>query len=306
MASRYKNNNRFRDPNDNGTSSTGSDTAKQNYTAITYGNDKGKIGFGIIHQPADVTSSVMLLTPDAEHAFFLDGDGSRKGWTSSIGPGNFQVECGSANKEAQDSMMLNAKNGNIVIKANRGKIRIEAVDIELIAVGDGTDRGNIRFFATENISGEAKKIVMTGTSSFRIATSGVGEVVAKSILKCYGSIFKMIDDSVTKKDAKCAGKTYAKKNNIELFESNTKLEILEILASWIPPEKTEEQVEEANKGKSMLNKTALYSERNLHMDNLGALKVGYNIVSKEASEKWLTHRLVRIAPPEEVALYYGK
>jgi hypothetical protein len=101
-------------------------------------------------------------------------------------------------------------------------------------------------------------------------------------------------------------KAYAKKNNIELFEANTKLEILEILASWIPPKETEEQVQEANKTKNMINKIALYSERNLHMDNLGALKVGYNIVSKEASEKWLTHRLVRIAPPEEVASYYGK
>jgi hypothetical protein len=101
-------------------------------------------------------------------------------------------------------------------------------------------------------------------------------------------------------------KAYAKKNNIELFEANTKLEILEILASWIPPKETEEQVQEAGKTKSMINKVALYSERNLHMDNLGALKVGYNIVSKEASEKWLTHRLVRIAPPEEVASYYGK
>jgi hypothetical protein len=101
-------------------------------------------------------------------------------------------------------------------------------------------------------------------------------------------------------------KSYAKKNNIELFESTTKLEILEILASWIPPVNTEEQVEELDKAKTLVNKVALYSQRNLHMDNIGALKVGYNIVSKEASEKWLTHRLVRIAPPEEVALYYGK
>ena len=101
-------------------------------------------------------------------------------------------------------------------------------------------------------------------------------------------------------------KSYAKKNNIELFESTTKLEILEILASWIPPVNTEEQVEELNKAKTLVNKVALYSQRNLHMDNIGALKVGYNIVSKEASEKWLTHRLVRIAPPEEVASYYGK
>ena len=100
-------------------------------------------------------------------------------------------------------------------------------------------------------------------------------------------------------------KSYAKKNNIELFEANTKLEILEILASWIPP-KPKEVVEEAGKGNDLINKVALYSERNLHMDNLGALKVGYNIVSKEASEKWLTHRLVRIAPPEEVASFYGK
>lgn len=100
-------------------------------------------------------------------------------------------------------------------------------------------------------------------------------------------------------------KAYAKKNNIELFDANTKLEILEILASWIPPEPKEE-VEPLDKTKNLVNKIALYSERNLHMDNLGALKVGYNIVSKEASEKWLTHRLVRIAQPEELASYYGK
>jgi hypothetical protein len=100
-------------------------------------------------------------------------------------------------------------------------------------------------------------------------------------------------------------KAYAKKNNIELFEANTKLEILEILASWIPP-KPKEVVEKAGKSSDLTDKVALYSDRNLHMDNLGALKVGYNIVSKEASEKWLSHRLVRIAPPEEVASYYGK
>jgi hypothetical protein len=101
-------------------------------------------------------------------------------------------------------------------------------------------------------------------------------------------------------------KAYAKKNNIELFESNTKLEILEILASWIPPEVTEETAEKAGKNKDLTNKVALHSDRNIHMEGLGALSVGYNIVSKEASEKWLTHRLVRIAQPEEVASYYAK
>ena len=53
-------------------------------------------------------------------------------------------------------------------------------------------------------------------------------------------------------------KAYAKKNNIELFDSKTKLEILEILASWIPPVNTEERVEELDKTKNLVNKVALY------------------------------------------------
>jgi len=97
-------------------------------------------------------------------------------------------------------------------------------------------------------------------------------------------------------------KAYAKKNKIELFEANTKLEILEIIASWFPPTPKEGQVDEINPKE----KIAVYSEKNLHMDNLKPLSVGYNIISKEASERWLNHKAVRIATPEEVASYYGK
>jgi hypothetical protein len=56
----------------------------------------------------------------------------------------------------------------------------------------------------------------------------------------------------------------------------------------------------------MTDKVALYSTRNVHWGTLGSVKVGYNIVSKEASEKMVTHKAVRIATPEEVASYYGK
>ena len=95
-------------------------------------------------------------------------------------------------------------------------------------------------------------------------------------------------------------RSYAKKNKIELFESKTKLEILEILASWIPP-KVEGKVKE-----NLEEKVAIYSERNISMENLKSISVGYNIVTKEAAERWLTHRMVRMASPEEVASYYGK
>jgi len=111
-------------------------------------------------------------------------------------------------------------------------------------------------------------------------------------------------------------KAYAKKNNIDLFGTNTKIEILEVIASFVgerPKEKIKKEkpiVEPAvyvEKIVDITDKVALYSTRNIHWGSgIGSLKVGYNIVSKEASEKMVTHKAVRIATPEELASYYGK
>ena len=197
-----------------GGSKNPTDTAKQNYTALRYGNDHGSIGFGLIHKQADVTAAVILQTSDGEHQFSLDKDGPRKGWTSSTSPGNFQVECGSANEEAKDSLILNAKNGNIIIKANNGKIRLEGTDIELIAVGEGGSKGNIRLTATENISTDSKKFSVNASASYRIFTPGTAEVVANGVMKMYGSIIKGVTDACAIKDAKGTGfQKFQKKNN---------------------------------------------------------------------------------------------
>lgn len=52
-------------------------------------------------------------------------------------------------------------------------------------------------------------------------------------------------------------------------------------------------------------KVALYSSNNLFWNEVGTLKIGYNIVNKEHAEKWLRHKAVRLANPEEVAKAYG-
>ena len=185
------------------------DTAKQNYTEVGWANDKGSIRLGHVHKQGDVTASVILQTPDAEHSLYLDMDGPRKGWTTSIGPGNFNVECGSANEEAQDSLILNAKNGNILITATNGKIRLQGTDIELVAVGDDDSKGSIKMEATENIITNSKKLMMTAKQFYRIATPGVGEVVANAVLQMYGSIFRGVSDGCYLKDSKVGGRKYA-------------------------------------------------------------------------------------------------
>lgn len=48
-------------------------------------------------------------------------------------------------------------------------------------------------------------------------------------------------------------------------------------------------------------KVALHSTKNVTWNGVGKVYRGYNIVSKDAAEKWLTRSHVRLATPEEVA-----
>jgi len=51
---------------------------------------------------------------------------------------------------------------------------------------------------------------------------------------------------------------------------------------------------------------ALYSTKNVTWPEVGKVYRGYNIVEKDAAEKWLTRSHIRTATPEEVAKEFGK
>ena len=185
---------------------------KKTYTTVKYCNDHGSITFGHIHKEADVISDVMLRGSDGEHFFSMDKDGERNGWTTSMSPGNFQVECGSNRKQDDDTCMINAKNGNIDIIATNGKIRLQANSIELVAVGDNSE-GNIVLEATETISLDSSKIVMNSKIKTKMVSSGVTEIIANSTLKIYGSIIRGVSDAVALKDSKVGGQRFQQECN---------------------------------------------------------------------------------------------
>ena len=184
-------------PGDNPT-----DQARQNYTEIGLGNDKGSIKMGHVHKQGDVTAGVGLYTPDAEHQLSLDIDGQRPGWTISTGPGAFQVECGSKMEEAENSVLITAVNGDVSIVATNGKIRLQGTDIELVAVGEGQTKGNIKLNATENVLIDSKKIVANAKTMYKLCTPGDAEVVANGTLELYGNVIKGVTAAVKIKDSK--------------------------------------------------------------------------------------------------------
>ena len=192
-----------------------SDTAKKNFTAVKWSNDKGEIIFGDIHKKGDVTAGIALKNvEDGRHNFCMDVDGQRRAWSTHSVPGNYQVVAGMDNEEPDDTIMFNAENGNIDIIATNGKIRLQATDIELVAVGEGGAKGHIKCTATETFTiHETKKIIFDSKVMTKITSTGIMNISANTCLRIYGSLIKAVTDACATKDSKTNGKKFNTENN---------------------------------------------------------------------------------------------
>mgnify|MGYP006287205921 FL=1 len=194
-------------------STTSNNTAKQNYTAIRYGNDHGSISFGHIHKQGETTSDVMLQASDGRHSIILDKEGPRKGSTQITAPGRISIESAIDKSEAEETLFIHAHNGNIAIIASNGKLRLQGTDIELTAVGEGGSKGNVRIKANGNIELDAdNNLVLYGKTSYNLATAGSAKITAASQMQIYSSLIRGVTDAVANKDSKVAGRAIQKQN----------------------------------------------------------------------------------------------
>ena len=191
-----------------------SPTSKKNYTATRQGNDHGSISFGHIASDGAVTSDIQLQASDGRHAVILDKDGPRKGCTQITAPGRISIQSGEDRKEAEDTLFINSLNGNIDIIASNGKIRLQGTDIELIAVGEGGSKGNIRLAASENIDIKAdNKVTIDAKAMYKLATPGTAEIVANSAMTIYSAVIRGVSDGVANRDSKVGGQGVQRKEN---------------------------------------------------------------------------------------------
>lgn len=189
-------------------------TAKKTYTANCIGsNDHGSVTLGHLHKPGDVIADVLIQASDGRHSIVLDKDGPRKACTQITAPGRISIVSGEDKQEAEDTLMIFAKNGNIDIIARNGKIRMQATDIEMVAVGEGGSKGNITMNASENIKMDAKKILANAKTFMKLASPGNVEMAANSGMKIYASMIREITDAVAVKDSKVGGKDFQSKES---------------------------------------------------------------------------------------------
>ena len=75
-------------------------------------------------------------------------------------------------EQQQEAIMILANNGDIHLKAANGKIKLEALDIELIANGNAP-QGVIWANAYETLKLDSKNVTIDGKQSCKVMTSGL-------------------------------------------------------------------------------------------------------------------------------------
>ena len=145
---------------------------KQNFWNQVISAMNGAITFGKLSPKGDVTSSVHIQALDGRHFMSFDEDGPRTGFTILNSPGSTFIHSGEDLTQEQIGVMILSKNGDINIKATKGKIKLEALDIELVANGNAP-QGVIWANANETLKLDSKNVTIDGKQSLKIMTSGL-------------------------------------------------------------------------------------------------------------------------------------
>jgi hypothetical protein len=161
---------------------------KENYHTIRYGNKDGELKFGHLHNDEVKSAFLVRSGTDPLHYMTFESDGNREGQTINRCTSTYQVKCGDTVKGDAPAFIVEALNGDIVLMAKNGNIRMEASkDILIKASGSDNTTGNINIEANERVNIEAKEIKMNGKQAIRFISTGIGEITCKASLKMQAS-----------------------------------------------------------------------------------------------------------------------
>lgn len=168
-----------------------------NYESKRTGTKDGQIAFGQIHQD-QVKSSVMIQGQESLEYISIDQTAPRKRWMTSRCRGRYQVKCGDDIPKDEIGMWFNADRSDILIQT-KGRLRLEAENIDLIARGPDPSKGVVNIISNESVNIETKKFTANANESISIFTDGTMQQSAMNIMRIYGgSIQKITSMSAAK------------------------------------------------------------------------------------------------------------
>jgi hypothetical protein len=172
---------------------------KVNYHTIRYGQKDGELKFGHLHND-DVLSAVLLRSAyDYRHYMTFDVDDNRKGWTTFRTPATHQIKCGDDTPDEFPAFFVDAINGDVIINAPNGRIKLIGKNVDIIATGNNNQDGVITLDGNEAITCYTKNFTVESRSRAKIVSSGICELVGEGIMNIYGGLFDCVDGRTKRK-----------------------------------------------------------------------------------------------------------
>lgn len=184
---------------------------KETRDPLQFGNKKyGRIMFGHLHtanpktKNSDCTSGVMLQAKDSRHYSSMDIDGPREGWTVNRCPGTYETVCADDVNPESVGYFLLCKNGDLVIGAPNGNVRIYGVNVDIIAK-NGTDNktGVINIESNEAVNIDTQKFDVKAKTGIRVFTPYTMELVANTVMKLRTNFLDGLSSASSIKSSKC-------------------------------------------------------------------------------------------------------
>ena len=126
------------------------------HNPVKLSDSYGHLKFGHIN-PNNALAGVLIRNghpgQECEHYMMFMSTGAQKGGTINRCPGVYQIHCGE--RPVTDiGFMLNVAEGDIVLRANRGRIRMEAENVDVHA-----NQGVINLDSNEKIKHESQRLL---------------------------------------------------------------------------------------------------------------------------------------------------
>jgi len=195
---------------------------KENKHPYVAGTEHGYISFGEVNTYANEIEACKLQSgPDGgRHYITMQETGDKKmgskGSTSIVCPGTLTALTGKDIEnypEGSDTprdipaIFYEAENGDIVLTAPRGKIKIAAEAIELIAKGSDGRTGVININADDKIILDSQIVDIQSKVSTKIFSEKTIDMIGKGILNIYGGLCDFADRTTkgSKPSKTCGG-----------------------------------------------------------------------------------------------------
>jgi len=176
----------------------------KNYHTIRYGTSEGEIKFGHITQDNVLSAALLRNGATTNHYVTLDASGEphRKHGTICRSPGSFQVRAGDNVGEDIPGVYVEAVSGDLVLRAPSGRVKIEGINVDIIASGGDGQNGVVNINGNEKVIVKSQTIDISSKVSTKIFSEKTVETIGKGILNMYGGLIDCADGATSVKGSK--------------------------------------------------------------------------------------------------------